>query len=412
MIKDKLFFYGPASGIEYSYGDLFLKINSLTCIPSIIYTRNVYDIFVYLAASIIYNKNIILIDYDFKESELKNFDIDDLSLNKKQFLENRIIIDENNFEKYLLAAGDSQISLYTSGTTGQPKKVTHLLKTLTRMTKISADKKDNIWGFAYNPTHIAGLQVLCQALFNTNSIINLFGETKAQIYSLIEKYLITNISATPTFYRMIVPDKKICPSVKRITSGGERFDETVKVHLRQVFPEARILNIYASTEAGSLLVSDGEIFRVKDDYKSLIIIKDCELLLHCSLLGQSNDIDIKGEWYKTGDVVETVSHDPFTFKFISRKNEMINVGGYKVNPADIEKVINQYPKVNASKVYGKKNSVLGNILAADIACVPGEVLEKELRSYLKNYLQSFKIPRIINIVSSIEMTRTGKLKRI
>ena len=93
---------------------------------------------------------------------------------------------------------------------------------------------------------------------------------------------------------------------------------------------------------------------------------------------------------------------------------MINVGGYKVNPMEVEKVIKHIEGVADAKVYGRKNSVLGYVIASDII-KEAELDKKELKKLITNkckeLLQDFKIPRIIKFVESFEMTRTGKIKR-
>ena len=101
------------------------------------------------------------------------------------------------------------------------------------------------------------------------------------------------------------------------------------------------------------------------------------------------------------------------FRFKSRKNELINVGGYKVNPGEVENVINLIDGVKQTVVYGKANSVLGNVLCADIVVEDGCGLkESDIRKILSRQLQDFKVPRRIKFKDHLELTRTGKLKRI
>ena len=87
----------------------------------------------------------------------------------------------------------------------------------------------------------------------------------------------------------------------------------------------------------------------------------------------------------------------------------INVGGYKVNPFEIEECLMDLEEVKEAIVFGKPNSVLGNILCADIV-IENDIKTFEIRKHLLKKLQNFKIPRVINYVSQIEKTRTGKKK--
>ena len=103
----------------------------------------------------------------------------------------------------------------------------------------------------------------------------------------------------------------------------------------------------------------------------------------------------------------------FFFRFISRKNELINVGGYKVNPYEVEQAILNMQEIQEVMVYGKPNSVLGNILCAEIKLMEGgNIDESKIRFYLSENIQDFKIPRRIKFVESFTLTRTGKLKRL
>ena len=89
---------------------------------------------------------------------------------------------------------------------------------------------------------------------------------------------------------------------------------------------------------------------------------------------------------------------------------MINVGGYKVNPSEVEDVIRCIDGVRDVSVYALANSVLGNIVASDIV-IDTDISEADIRKALQGILQNFKIPRVIKFVKSIEKTRTGKIKK-
>jgi acyl-CoA synthetase (AMP-forming)/AMP-acid ligase II len=117
------------------------------------------------------------------------------------------------------------------------------------------------------------------------------------------------------------------------------------------------------------------------------------------------------EWYSTGDLIEILSENPTKFKFVSRKNEMINIGGYKVNPREVEEIICNIPSISNALVYSKQNSVLGNIICCDIVKEDKDLSELNIRKILQYKIQEYKIPRIIRFVDSIESTRTGKIKR-
>ena len=409
----ELFFKDSIENIEITWEQLIVELNETDQFNSYCISKNYYEVFKQIISSLILDKEIILLDSDYtSEERIQLTGLSDFSnFNKSIDISNKneILSKADLIEQIKLTKQNWSITLFTSGTTGLPKKVSHSFKSITRFVKTTEKNSSNIWGFAYNPTHIAGLQVLFQALLNGNTIIRLFGLPKVKIFDEIKDCEISNISATPTFYRLLLPSNETFLSVTRITSGGEKFDERTINQMNSIFPNAKITNVYASTEAGSLFASHGNIFIIKPELENLIKIENGELLIHQSLMGTSGDI--LGEWYQTGDLIKIVSENPIRFQFLSRKNEMINVGGYKVNPNEVEEIIRNIPGIKDVRVYAKNNSVLGNIICCEAVRSNDELDESAIRSYLQTKLQEFKIPRMILFVDKLSTTRTGKLKR-
>lgn len=414
-MKNKLFYKDEKENICKSYQDLIDNLNEQSIYSKYCRKESYYEIFEQLILSLILDEEIVLLDADLSEDEVKVLIGDDWKETEYAIIthlpKGQITF---NILRESLSRKNSKwkVTLFTSGTTGLPKKVSHSLISISRFVKLSPRHKDDIWGFAYNPTHIAGLQVFFQALLNFNSIIRLFGMQREEILRLIAENKITNISATPTFYRLLLPSNQKLESVRRVTSGGEKFDSRTMDSLQKMFVNAQFTNIYASTEAGSLFATrEGDTFILKEDLRGLIKIEGNELFLHRTLMGDSEKIKFENDWYPTGDLITIISQTPFTFKFVSRKNEMINVGGYKVNPIEVEEVIRSYPTIEDAFVFAKKNRILGNLICAEIICRTEGITEKDIRKYLSGKLQEFKIPRIITFVKQLNVTRTGKTSR-
>lgn len=401
---DKLFFVDKA-GIEYRYSDLVAGLQSCTQVPPFCRNSGTYEIFSTLLSGIIHSVDMVLLDSDFSDSELRALGVEPTDLEQRVTVNPKVISNIGDVYDAIAGASSWKLTLYTSGTTGLPKSVTHGLENLTRLVRKSPKHNDDVWAFAYNPTHIAGIQVFLQALLNNNSLVDVFGVSRDIVTKRIGQYRVTNISATPTFYRMLLPIDHEYPSVKRITFGGERFDASLADDMKRMFPNAKPRNIYASTEAGSVLESTSDRFKITDPERCRI--EDGRLFIHNSLLGESNTED---GWYDTGDLVEPLDLEQSEFRFLSRASEIINVGGYKANPLEIEEVLCSHPFVSKARVWGKANAIVGNILMADIV-LTGDCEEKDIRLYLKEKLQGFKIPRVITFVADIDTTRSGKIKR-
>lgn len=302
---------------------------------------------------------------------------------------------------------DTTIALRTSGSTGRAALVKHRAENLWRTVRVDERHREAVWGLAFNPTHIAGVQVFLQAVANGNMLVNLWGVPRAEIMRRCMEWKVTHLSATPTFYRLLLPLEEKLPAIQSISLGGERADEGLLAQLRSAFPTAKVRNIYASTETGSLFVATGDEFEVPPRLADQVRCADGRLWLHHSLLGQGS---CGGEWHDTADLVVVTSTCPVRFRIVGRAAGWINVGGEKVNPAEVEEMVLTHPAVSAARVHGRKNSVTGNILAIDVM-VRGALTQQELNGYLEVRLPAHKRPRIIKFVNTLDLTRTGKLVR-
>lgn len=394
----------------FSYSRVLSDINSTTSYYPFFKCKDLYSVFLNLINAIVHCREITLLDSDLSINEIT--DVSQEVINKPVPVKKTTLGCQNQLISSVLNS-TSRITIYTSGTTGQPKKVTHCVKTVVRGVRISDKHKNKKWAFAFNPTHMAGLQVFFQAFVNQNTLINVFNFDQEKIFRFFEKYKITHISATPSFYRLMLPFKKPVMTVEQVTLGGEKSDSNLFDLLFEHFPNAKINNIYASTEAGTLFVAQGDCFSIPKSIKEKIKIVENELYIHSSLLGKSVDFQLKGDYYPSGDLIEWINEQQGIFRFVSRKNELINVGGYKVNPSEVETTINQINGVVLSKVYGISNSLLGNIICADIIKEDTyeAISEIYIRKQLIGKLQEYKIPRKINFVDNFSLTRTGKIKR-
>lgn len=392
---------------EKTFDELFSDLSEITSISEHVWEKDSYQVFLRIIHSIIMDYAITLYDGDFSFGELAAQGYHDIKIRIDQEVFKQKLASCHTIGDCVKYANSWSMTLLTSGTTGIPKKVTHSIGSITKACKVDPKHKNDIWGYAYNPTHMAGIQVFFQALMNANTMVNLFREPLDDIHLNLKKYHITHISATPTFYRLILKKGKVFPHILQISSGGEKLTDQLVKKLEYMFPNARIKNIYASTEAGSIFASEGENFRIPERFKTKIKIENNELVFHKNILGESDSLKLKDDWYYSGDMVEFVNKEKTIFKIIARKNKMINVGGYKINPEEVEEALLNNDKIYQARVFAKPNPVLGNILCADI--VSDEVSEKEIRDSLN--LQPFKIPRIINFKDNIDVTRTGKVKR-
>jgi acyl-coenzyme A synthetase/AMP-(fatty) acid ligase len=409
-----LFWLDNQRDIRLSYDELTNILTEREERHPVVYADDPSKVLIEILLAILGDRELTLLDPEFSEETLSSlgyeYDIGkktekspDIHVNNPKELVSRI---ENANEDWML-------TLHTSGTTGTPSKVDLNLKILTRSIRKDKRYKDHVWGFAYNPTHFAGLQVFFQAVLNKNPMVYIFECSPEQISNLVDQHGVTHISATPTFYRLRLQQLPgSYETVRRLSSGGEKFEPSLQEALHESFPNAKFRNIYAITEAGSLLESDGEVFQIPEEYTDhLRISEDCELLIHRSLLGQSVLNDTDGEWFHTGDVVEFVDND--RFRFVGRKSDFVNIGGYRVNPHEVEERINSVEGIEAAVVKARESSVTGNVLVAEVQInenMKSEVAKDRIKTTINN-LKKWKQPRMIDVVDSIDQSRSGKRVR-
>lgn len=431
-------FLDPVSGERVSYADLLASVQGeeITYAPAQRPTRPVEAVMGLLRA-VVLGQSLTLYDSEFSAEEISALGAVPEIFTARVRLQGSGLRDIPRMLAKARAGEGFRLTLFTSGSTGLPTQVTHRLEGLTRGLRTGGKHLRSVWGLAYNPTHIAGVQVILQAFFNGNPLIHLWGHTPAQVHAALVNHGITHLSATPSFYRLLMPAESPFDSVRAVTLGGERSDPALLARFAAIFPNARVRNVYASTEAGTLLEADGEVFGIPEGLAARVIVRDCRLHIHRSLLGEfvtsamARLPTIKGKfsastspghdvWYDTGDVVEVMSDHPLRFRIVARERDWVNVGGSKVNPQEVEVMLSEHPAVRQVRVFGRENSVTGNILVAEAVLrkpevgtptAEGNLTESTLRAWLGERLQAHKIPRLIRFVDSIEQTRTGKISR-
>jgi acyl-coenzyme A synthetase/AMP-(fatty) acid ligase len=117
-------------------------------------------------------------------------------------------------------------------------------------------------------------------------------------------------------------------------------------------------------------------------------------------------------WVDSGDLVELRGN---RYHFVGRRGGIINVGGLKINPEEVEAVINRHPGVALSRVSGRKNPITGALVVAEVvladAASDNPNFKESLLARCRRELPSFKVPAMVRFVKSLELTAGGKLAR-
>src|SRR3984957_17855392 len=267
--------------------------------------------------------------------------------------------------------------LFTSGTIGAPKMVSHSLASLTAPIKRRASRDSSIvWATFYDIRRYGGLQIFLRAILDGGSfVLSDAKESVGEFLIRLGGHGITRISGTPSHWRralMSPSARAISPSYVRLS--GEIVDQTILDHLAACYPQAQIGHAYASTEAGvGFEVDDGRegfpadlIERPSGDVTMKIV--DGSLCIRSNrtasrYLGSDAALADDDGFIDSGDMLERRGE---RYYFVGRRGGIINVGGLKVHPEEIETVINRHPQVRMSLVRPKKSPVTGSIVIADV----------------------------------------------
>ena len=325
--------------------------------------------------------------------------------------------------------------LLTSGTTGMPKMVVHSLATLAAAIDTTHNHTDGqgtgaVWGTFYDIRRYGGLQVFLRALLGDGSLV--LSSTAEPVADHLERLGargVTHLSGTPSQWRRALMSphaRAIAPQYVRLS--GEIADQAILNSLRSFYPKAAIGHAFASTEAGvafevndclagfpaAALGKRGDVeMRIRND--SLQIRSNRVALRY--LDGENGVADEQG-FVDTGDMVELCGDRCY---FLGRRNGVINVGGLKVYPEEVEAVINRHPAVRMSMVWSQKNPITGALVSAEIVLkqapdsgITAEQiadLRREVLEMCRQSLPPHKIPATIRCVSALEVATAGKLVR-
>jgi acyl-coenzyme A synthetase/AMP-(fatty) acid ligase len=319
--------------------------------------------------------------------------------------------------------------LLTSGTTGVPKLVVHNLSGLTAAFATRKPEAGVIWGTYYDIRRYGGLQIFLRAVLGgTSLILSSADEPVADHFERLARHGVTHLLGTPTHWRRALMSpaiKKIAPRYIRLS--GEIADQAILDALRAAFPRAIVSHAFASTEAGVAFevrdglagfpaawveeVRDGVAMKVEDG--SLRIRSPRTAMRY---IGAKVALHDAAGFVDTGDMVELHGD---RYLFAGRRGGIINVGGLKVHPEEIEAVINRHPQVRMSLARPKRSPITGAIVVADVVLKSGGEsndsrriqLEGDILKLCRDALPRHKVPAAISIVPSLDVAATGKLAR-
>lgn len=307
------------------------------------------------------------------------------------------------------SAGRTDWVFRTSGTSGPPASLAKASDSLLPSRKVAAGEVPR-WGLLYDWWRFAGIQVFLEAAASGSSLICPAPGDLARRALVLQEQRCTHLSATPSLWRrLLTAQPSGWTNLRQITLGGEVVDQQILNGLRRAAPAARITHIYASTEVGPVIsVQDGEAgfpvsFLNHNPSGPPLAIDDGELLVQPA--------GTEPQWFRTGDLVEVAGDRVL---FVGRSSSVINVGGEKVQPEMVERVLLETPGIFAARVLGTASSTLGSIVSADIVVLQGldpQVVRQAAVAHCRSRLPRHAVPARWRFVEELDVTRAGKIAR-
>jgi long-chain acyl-CoA synthetase len=310
--------------------------------------------------------------------------------------------------------------LFSSGSTGKSKAAVHDFVPLLSKFKAKRHALRTITFLLFD--HIGGINTLFYILSNVGIVVAPQERDPENICRLIEKYQVELLPTSPTFINMILMgrayEKYDLSSLKLVTYGTEAMPEQTLKRFADLFPHIELKQTYGLSEIGIMRSrsrnSDSLWLKIGgEDYQTKTVDGILYIKAKTAMLGYLNHpspFDEEG-WFNTQDEVQV---DGEWVKILGRETDIINVGGQKVYPAEVESVLLGIDNIAEVSVFGRPNPIMGYVVAARVNLKveePLSTLKKRIRTYCKEKLEPFKIPAHVEIAAEKQISDRFKKVR-
>lgn len=331
--------------------------------------------------------------------------------------ETRDVVPAHPLLRGLLDAGTPGLVLFSSGSTGDNKAVLSDFDRLLEKFKLSRQRMVTLTFLLFD--HIGGVNTLFYTLSNGGTVVTVQSRSPEEICHLIERHKVELLPTTPTFLNLLLLSESYrthdLSSLKLITYGTEVMPDSTLQRLHDTFPGVRLQQTYGLTELGILRSKsqDSSSAWVKvggEGIETKVVDGTLWVRAQSAMVGYLNapsPFDAEG-WMNTEDLVDVNGE---YVRFLGRKSQIINVGGAKVYPAEVESVLLQMPNIADATVYGQPNPITGRIVAARVTLrEPEEIsaLTKRVRAFCRQHLAAYKIPVKVEMAATTQVSARFK----
>jgi len=297
--------------------------------------------------------------------------------------------------------------LFSSGSTGTPKAAVHDFGRLLEKFRQRRESLRTLNFLLFD--HWGGLNTLLHTLSNGGTVFTIQDRSPDAVCRLIESHRIEVLPASPTFLNLLVLSRAHTrhdlSSLKIVSYGTEPMPQSLLKRLSEELPWVRLHQTYGLIELGVLRSKSrsNDSVWVKlggEGFETRVVDGLLQIRAQSAMLGYLNAPSpfTDDGWFMTGDAVEV---DGDYFRIIGRASELINVGGEKVYPQEVEGVILEVANVADVTVFGEKNAIVGNIVCARVRLLDPEdpdAVTLRVKRYCRERLPGYKVPVRVTVV--------------
>ncbi len=313
-------------------------------------------------------------------------------------------VPENPLFRKLRARNAPGLVIFTSGTSGTPKAVLHDFSRILDKFQRARQRKTTLSFLMFD--HIGGIDTLLGTFGSGGTVVTVPARDPATVAAAVERNRVHTLPASPTFLNLLLMSgltaERDLSSLQVIAYGTEPMPEVTLARLRDALPNVALVQTYGMSElgvirsrpreAGSLwLEFTGEGHQIK------VVDGTLWVKAESAMLGYLNAPDLFDEegFLNTQDAV--LVDGPY-LRVLGRASEMINVGGQKVHPSEIENHLLQMDNVSDATVYGKVHPMMGQMVAARVTLERPEELpafKVRMHAFLRERVAAFQVPRLV-----------------
>ena len=326
---------------------------------------------------------------------------------------------KHEFYEMLRRRQTAGLVLCSSGSSGKQKAGVHDFDALLKKFAVPRHRYRTL--LFLQADHIGGVNTLFYTLANCGTVVVPPDRSAAGVAGVIARHRVQLLPTSPTFLNMLLLsgalDRHDVSSLDLITYGTEPMPQSTLSRLAATLPNVKLLQTYGLTEVGilrsksrgpnSLWVRVGG-----EGYDTRIVDGRLQIKAESAMLGYLNAPSpfTADGYFETGDRVEVEGE---WVRILGRDSEIINVGGNKVYPAEVEDVLLEMPEVEDVSVFGEPHALTGQIVSCRVRLKDDEplaIFKGKLRQHCAGRLASFKVPARVTL--STEPLHSSRYKRM